>query len=265
MTEIDRYEPGTFSWVDVQTTDPEAGKRFYTQLFGWEAEDMPAGGAGVYTMFSLRGRYVSALSEMSGEQFEGVPPHWNSYVTVDDVDERAKAAVELGGKLLMDPFDVLDSGRMAVLQDPVGAVVMLWEPRRHIGAQLIQEPGTLAWNELLTRDTDTAARFYTQLFGWRTEEMDIEGGPPYTVFQRGDQPAGGLFEIREDMGDVPPNWSVCFAVADADATVARTEELVGSVVTPPMDIPTVGRFAVLADPQGAVFTVMQSALPPSGN
>ncbi|MDQ3766135.1 MAG: VOC family protein [Actinomycetota bacterium] len=259
MTEVDKYEPGSFSWVDLQTTDAESGKRFYTELFGWELEDMPAGDMGVYTMFRLRGRDVAALSGM-GPQFEGIPPHWNSYVTVDDVDACAKSAADLGGNVMMEPADVMDSGRMAAVQDPSGGVVMLWEPRNHIGAGIRDEPGSLTWIELLTRDIEAAKRFYTKLFGWGTESMDMgdmDTGDPYTVFTRGDQTAGGLFRLGEDMRDVPPNWSVCFAIDDIDPTVSRAEELGGRIIVPPMDIPKVGRYATLADPQGAVFSLLQ--------
>lgn len=259
MTEVDKYEPGSFSWVDLQTTDAELGKRFYTELFGWDHEDMPAGDMGVYTMFRLRGRYVAALSEM-GPQFKGMPPRWDSYVTVDDVDARAKSAADLGGNVMMEPADVMDSGRMAAVQDPSGGVVMLWEPRNHIGAGIRDEPGSLTWSELLTHDTEAAKRFYTELFGWATEEMDMgemDTGDPYTLFTRGDLFAGGLFRMGEDMRDVPPHWSVCFAIDDIDAAVSRAEELGGRIDVPPMDVPTVGRYALLADPEGAVFALLQ--------
>jgi uncharacterized protein len=260
VTEVDKHEPGTISWIDVQTTDPEAGKRFYSQLFGWDYEDMPFEG-GVYTMFRLRGRDVAALSQMWGP--EGVPPHWNTYVTVEDVDGCAKTAADLGGNVLMEPFDVLDAGRQAVIQDPTGVVINLWEPRNNIGAQILDEPGALTWAECLTRDTEGAKRFYSELLGWTPEKSDLvdaeSGGEPYTLFKKGEQTVGGLSKITDDLGDMPPNWSICFAVEDAEATARKAQELGGSILMPPTEMPSIGKFASVADPQGAVFAILQPA------
>jgi predicted enzyme related to lactoylglutathione lyase len=256
MTVMTKYPEGTFSWADLSTTDPYAAKQFYGQIFGWTLEDMPAGDAATYTMAQLDGRYVAALSQMREDQrAQSIPPYWQSYVTVYDLDERAERVESLGGRLLAPPFDVLTSGRMAVAQDPTGATFALWEPRDHQGAGLVNEPGSLSWNELLTNDTEAARRFYTELFGWTAEDSDM-GSMIYTQFNNDDRAAGGMMKIAPEWGEVPPNWMVYFAVDDCDATVDNIQGLGGRVMAPPTDIPQVGRFAAVADPQGANFSII---------
>jgi len=252
MQETTKYPHGTFSWADVNTTDPEAGKKFYTQLFGWTSEDMPAGD-GVYTMFFKNGQEVAALSGMPPGQ-ENMPPHWNAYITVDDVDAVTAKVAGLGGTVAMPPFDVMDAGRMAAIQDPTGAFVMLWQAKNHIGAKIWGAPGSIAWNELLTHDSAKAEAFYTALLGW---EIQRSTDPEYTMFANNGQPGAGLMQIQAEWGEVPPHWSLYFAVDDCDATVAKAVELGGKVVTPPTDIPKTGRFALLHDPQGALFNVIK--------
>jgi uncharacterized protein len=158
MVEKTKYEPGTFCWVELATKDSAAAKRFYTSLFGWEVDDMPIPDGGTYTMLKKNGKQVGALYQL-GPQQQGVPPHWNSYVSVASADASAAKAKSLGATVMVEPFDVLDAGRMAVVSDPAGAVVSLWEPRRHIGAQLVNEPGSSCWNELYTTDPRKAADF----------------------------------------------------------------------------------------------------------
>jgi predicted enzyme related to lactoylglutathione lyase len=153
MGERTSYEPGTFSWVDLGTADPDGAKAFYAGVFGWEFEDMPAGDRGTYTMCRLDGKDVCAIARQSEQEREqGVPAHWSNYVTVDDIDTRAPRIGELNGQLIMPPFDVLEAGRMALASDPTGAVFAMWEPRSHIGARLVNAPGALNWNELATGD-----------------------------------------------------------------------------------------------------------------
>lgn len=264
MQEVTKYPHGTFSWVDLATTDQEAAKAFYTELFGWEAVDLPIGDGQLYTMLQLHGRDVAALSTMQAEmQAMGIPPHWNSYITVDDVDELAGKVADAGGTVIAPPFDVLDSGRMAVIQDPTGANVALWQPRNHIGARVVNIPGALVWNELMTRDPQQASNFYTVLLGWEAEHDEKMN---YTMLKNNGRMAGGIFQMGEDMAHVPPNWSVYFSVADCDATVAKAVELGGQILKPAADIPGMGRFAVLQDPQGGVFNVVYFAQvdPPPG-
>jgi predicted enzyme related to lactoylglutathione lyase len=261
MPEVTQHPPGTPSWADLGTTDTGDAKRFYTSLFGWEAFDMPAG-EGTYTMLNLRGKPVAALAEQQKEQRDrGIPPAWLTYVTVASADEAATRARSAGGTVLMDPFDVMDVGRMAVISDPSGAPFAVWEPRAHIGAQIVNEPGSITWTELATRDIEGSKSFYRELFGWGEETHDM-GPTSYTEFKRGDRSIAGMMPISEEWGQMPPNWMVYFAVDDCDDAVRRAEELGGKVAVQPTDIPDVGRFSVLQDPQGAHFSVMKLARTP---
>lgn len=258
MSEVHAYAPGTFSWIDLGTTDPDQAKRFYSELFGWEVNDMPMGDGTFYTMFQVGGRDVSALYGLSREQREqGVSPHWLSYVTVTSVDEAAARAGALGGTVLSGPHDVFDAGRMAVVQDPTGAPFALWQAGTHIGASRIGEPGTLCWNELATRDADAAEAFYTNLFAWSTKKENMGDLGTYTVFADGDRQAGGMYQLNGEMAGMPSHWTVYIAVDDCDARTERARALGADVRVPPMDIPNVGRFALLQDPQGAVFAIIK--------
>jgi predicted enzyme related to lactoylglutathione lyase len=260
MTEFTTYASGTFCWVDLATNDTEAAKTFYTQLFDWTATDVPAGEAGIYTMLEKAGKNVCALYQMPAEMNPTeTPPYWLSYVSVTNVDESTDKAQSLGGQVLQPPCDVMDSGRMSLIQDPTGAVVALWQPQAHHGADLVNEPNTFCWNELQTKDLKKAADFYAQLFGWTTQTTNNAQGGDYTEFLLGDKSGAGLIEIQSDWGDVPPNWGVYFAVENCDATLEKATSLGGRVDMPIMDLQDVGRFAVLQDPQGAYFTVIQMA------
>lgn len=257
MSEVNEYAPGTFSWVDLATTDARAARQFYTGLFEWSFEDLPMGEGNFYTMLKHKGKEVAALYEQVPEQrSQGVPPHWLSYVTVSDADESANKAKALGGNVLMEPFDVMESGRMALVQDPTGATFAMWQPRTHIGAQLVNEPCSLCWNELATNDTAKAGAFYTGLFGWGTQVQDT-GQMVYTTFTNNDQPGAGMMPIAQEWGDIPPHWMVYFAVEDCEAAVQKAQSLGGQVVVPPTDAADVGRFAIIQDPQGAMFSVIK--------
>ena len=256
MTVMETYAPGTFCWADLGTPDARGAKRFYTELFGWQAEDRPVGPDAFYTMFSVRGRSVAALYQQDVQPDEAAPPHWLSYVSVDGAGPTAQRARELGGTVLDEAFDVLDVGRMAVIRDPTGAVVALWEPRRHIGAGLIGEPGTPCWNELVTTDPDGAGAFYADLLEWECESHPM-GTSSYTYCRRGESLAGGMRAIDPVDGLVTPHWLLYFAVEDCEASAARTMSLGGRVLLAPTDVAEVGRFAVLQDPQGAVFAVIK--------
>ena len=185
-----------------------------------------------------------------------MPPHWNSYVSVASADASAAKAKELGAKVMVEPFDVMDAGRMAVISDPTGAVVSLWEPRRHIGAQVVNEPGAFCWNELYTTDPRKAAEFYSELFGWTKDPRHMDFGE-YVIFNKGDGMAAGMMQISKEMGPMPPYWLVYFAVDDCDRTVERAKGLGANAMMPPMDIENVGRFSILTDPQGAGFAVIK--------
>ena len=249
MPEVTRHEPGSFCWPELATTDEGGAKKFYTTLFDWSFEDSPAGPDMIYTMLKKKGKDVGALYKLGAEQ-KGVPPHWNIYVSVASADATAKKAKDLGGKVLMEPFDVMDFGRMAIIEDQQGARICLWEAKKHIGASVVNEPGALCWAELDTTDTDSAKRFYTGLFGWGAKVSET-----YTEWQQGGTSIGGLMTIPKEWGPAPPSWLVYFAVSDPDATAKRAGELGGGTIVPPTDIPDAGRFAVLRDPQGAVFAI----------
>jgi predicted enzyme related to lactoylglutathione lyase len=258
QTDATTYPPGTFCWVDLATTDTEAATRFYGELFGWEAEEQPGAG-GVYTMLRLGGRDVGALYELPEQlRAAGVPPHWAGYVSVADAEASAARARELGGTVLDGPTDAEGHGRRAAVQDPTGAFFVLWQRQGHAGAAVVNEPGSLCWNELYSSDAQAAAAFYGGLFGWSTEESASADGGIYTVFRNGEQLAAGMLQIREEWGAVPPSWAVYFAVADLDATLAKARELGATIQGEPMEV-NAGRFAFLADPQGAGFAVMQIA------
>jgi uncharacterized protein len=263
MSEIESYAPGTFCWVELSAHDSQDAKRFYTSLFGWTSEDSPIGPDQYYTMLRLRGKDVGALYQMDSQrQSAGVPPHWQSYVSVANADESAAKARELGGKVVSPPFDVMDVGRMALIQDPTGASFALWQARRHHGAAVVNEAGAFCWNELATPDPQQAGDFYTGLFGWGT--MVQEMGPMrYTTFTNGGRPAGGMYQPSPEQAGMPPAWTVYFAVDDCDGSAEKAKGLGASVLAPPADIPGIGRFAILADPQGAVFAIIKLSMPAS--
>lgn len=257
MQESVEYKPGTFCWVELGTTDGDAAKKFYTQLFEWDFTDNPVGPSGVYTILKQNGKDVAALYQMPLEMTSnGVPPHWMSYISVADADESAAKAKSLGATLMKEPFDVYTMGRMAVIQDPTGAMFALWQPGTHPGAGIVNTPNSLCWNELATRDTAKAGDFYSGVFGWEKNVQQM-GPMTYTSFMNGDRPAGGMYEPGPELGEMPPNWMVYFAVADADAILARATELGGKSCVPAMDVPGVGRMAVMTDPQGAAFAVIK--------
>lgn len=255
MGERASYEAGTFSWTDLATSDPDGAKAFYGELFGWSFEDMPTGeGSPPYSMAILGGHSVCALYGSD----QG-PPAWLSYVTVQSADSAAARAAELGGSLVQEPFDVFDAGRMAVAADPAGAVFAVWEARRSPGATLVNGPGVLSLNQLNTNDTDGAVRFYSELFGWRIEE--IQGGPQrYWGIHRGESMNGGMMELPRGAG-VPPHWLTYFGTEDADEAARRIDTLGGSVAVPPTDVPG-GRFLLASDPQGAVFALFAGRFDP---
>jgi predicted enzyme related to lactoylglutathione lyase len=256
MGERTSHPPGAFSWVDLSTSDPAGAKSFYGGMFGWEFDDLPVGDGIVYTICRLDGKAVCALSQQQEqERSQGIPPHWNNYVTVEDVDAGTAKARELDGNLLVEPFDVLDAGRMSVVADPTGAVFSMWQPRNSIGAEIVNVPGALTWNELATTDVDRVKEFYGGLLGWRCEEM--EGGPMrYVMIYNGERSNGGIRPLSEMEAGIPPYWLPYFAAASVDDAVAKAGEVGGRALMPPVTVPA-GRFAAIADPQGAVFATFE--------
>jgi predicted enzyme related to lactoylglutathione lyase len=279
MPDRDGYIPGVPCWIDTSQPDPEGAVAFYGGLFGWDFEDvMPPGSPGKYFIARLRGGDVAAVASAP----EGGPPvaMWNTYIWVESADEVASKVRDAGGRVVMDPFDVMDAGRMAVLTDPDGAAFSAWQAKAHKGARIVNEPGSLNFNGLNTRDAEAAKTFYGSVFGWET--LGLGGGaemwrlPGYGDFLEQSDPGvrermaqsgapegfedvvAALNSIADDEPEVPSHWSVTFAVDDADATAARAVELGGRVLVAPVDAPWV-RMTVIADPQGATFTASKFA------
>ncbi|MGI9607398.1 MAG: VOC family protein [Acidimicrobiales bacterium] len=256
MPTRESYDHGTPSWVDLMTTDPAGAQAFYGEIFGWDFEDNPTPDGQVYTMASKGGRSAAGMGAQPPEQIEmGIPPMWNTYLTVDDIAAAAGKAEGAGGSVMMPPMEVMEAGSMAVVVDPSGAVVCMWQPGQHIGCEVVNEHGALIWNELLTDNIEAAAPFYNALFGLNTSEVDMGGGMMYTLLECGEAQVAGM--MPPPMEGIPNHWSTYFAVDDADATVAKIQELGGSVMGPAFDVPGVGRMAAIQDPQGANFMIMQ--------
>jgi hypothetical protein len=279
MPELDRYIPGVPCWIDTSQPDPEAAAAFYRDLFGWDVEDvMPAGSDEKYFMARIRGRDVAGIGGVP----EGAPPMamWNTYVWVQSADETAAKVRDAGGSVIAEPFDVMDAGRMAVFSDPEGAVFCVWQPGRHRGAQIVNEPGSLNFNGLNTRDLDGAKAFYGAVFGWET--LGLDGGAlTWTLPGYGDHlerlnpgtrermaamgavkgfedVVASLLPIQAGHDEMPAHWTVTFATEDADATAEKAVALGGKLLAPPFDAPWV-RMTIIADPQGATFVASQFA------
>ncbi|HEX6712375.1 MAG TPA: VOC family protein [Thermoleophilaceae bacterium] len=274
MLERDGYIPGVPCWIDATEPDPEAAALFYAGLFGWELEDvMPPDSPQKYFIARIRGGDVAGI----GSQPEAAPPTamWNTYIWVESADETDDKVRAAGGQVLIEPFDVMEAGRMAVFSDPEGAVFCAWQAKQHKGARIVNEHGSLNFNTLNTRDLDGAKEFYGSVFGWKVLDLGGGGGvmwqlPGYGEFLEQSDP--GLRErmegagapkgfadvvaaaspIPDDQPDTPANWSVTFAVDDADVAADKAKELGGTVVLPPFDAPWV-RMTVITDPQGATF------------
>src|SRR6266508_146247 len=255
MGERTSYTPGTFSWVDLQTDDLDGARRFYGALFGWSYEDVPIGDGAVYSMARVQGHNVAGLGE---RQDESMPPHWNCYVTVANADAGAARAVELGATLLAEPFDVFDAGRMAAFADPQGAVLSVWQAKENIGAGLVNAPGALSWNDLLSPDVEASAAFYRDLFGWEVTAVEASDGQYWSI-TNGGRLNGGMMPLPPGGH---PAWNLYFACEDADATIARAGEHGAETVMGPIDVPNGSRFAILRDPSNAVFSVASGPIDP---
>jgi predicted enzyme related to lactoylglutathione lyase len=251
MSEVTSYNEGEFCWAELATTDQEAAKKFYTSLFGWHANDQPMGPDSVYTMLELKGKTAAALYTQDKAQSDfGIPPHWNIYIAVDNVDATAKKITELGGKFMAEPFDVMDLGRMAIATDPEGAMFAIWQAKRHIGATIREEANAFCWYEVSVNDTGKEMKFYEGLFGWGAKES-----PEYTEWTLADKSIGGMMKLQADWGPVPPHWMGCVMVESVEATMEKAISLGAKSVVPPMDIPDMGRYAIFSDPQGANLAI----------
>lgn len=249
MTE---YAPGTPIWVDVASPDVDKTREFYSGLFGWKAEVVPDGGG--YTMFYHDGKMVGAGGPtMSPDQH----PAWNTYVRSDNADETAQKVKDAGGQVVMEPMDVMGQGRMAVFADPTGAYFSIWQPQIHRGIELANEPGSFCWSELYTRDVPAATEFYKKAFNWGIEKSEFSGGE-YTLFQvDGRNVAGGLDMSAMLPDSIPPHWLVYFTVENAADAVAKAKELGATILMGPETTP-MGPIAVIQDPVGAAFAIIQA-------
>ncbi len=256
MPERTSHPSGTISWTDLETTDQEGAKAFYGGLLGWEYEDMEAGEGAIYSMAKLGGRSAAAMSGQRAEDAEkGIPPHWNLYVTVEDLDATVGKVAEAGGQVFAEPFDVFDAGRMAVIAEPGGAAQCLWKHGTNIGAEVVNEPGAMSWADLATTDAPAAQAFYSAVLGWRFEVMSEE--PPYWVIFNGERSQGGM---TVPPPGAPSNWFPYFVVEDVEASAQKAQETGATPFLGPIDIPNGGRFTLIADPQGAPFGIFEGEM-----
>lgn len=256
MSERTSYAPGTPCWVELSgTPDIEASARFYGDVFGWEVPELPnSAELGGYRRAKKGGKDVAGVSP---RMQDGQPTVWATYVSVADAAATRSKVGEAGGQLVAEPMDVMGLGTMAVFTDPAGAVCGIWQPGTFAGAELVNEPGAVGWNELSTRDPDGAKAFYSAVFGWEPNDLEMEDGGTYTEWRVEDRPVGGMLDMRGRMPDeVPPHWDVYFGTEDTDATVEKVKAGGGELLFGPMDIEP-GRFATVKDPFGATFNVMQ--------
>lgn len=252
--EFERYDDGVPSWVDLGSPDLPKSREFYGALFGWNCPEGPPE-AGGYSVCDLGGKTVAGLGPQMNPDF---PAMWMTYVNVDDAAATAAKVAPAGGTVLAGPMDVMDAGRMAILADPLGAVIGLWQPGQHTGAQVANEANTYGWSELITTDLDASKAFYAAVFGWGAADQGPPGGPPaYTEWKVADRSVGGMMLKNDNMpADMPPNWGIYFSVDDLDASLAKLKDLGGAVFMGPMEIEP-GTFAVVADNVGAVFNILQ--------
>jgi predicted enzyme related to lactoylglutathione lyase len=253
------YANGTPDWVDIGSPDMDATAAFYGELFGWTTtEPGPVEETGGYRMFLKDGKMVAGL----GPGQEGMPTFWTTYLAVDDADKSAEQVKANGGAVFVEPMDVMDAGRMAILADPAGAVFGAWQAGQHMGTELKGAPGSLTWSELMTRDVDGAKRFYAEVFGLQPSPFPGAGGQEYTILSVGDTGVGGILAMGDDFPpEVPNNWTTIFAVEDTDATMAKAASLGGSVMLEASDIADVGRVGYLVGPHGETFGVLTGVVP----
>ena len=253
MPERTEYAHGTPSWVDLATTDVAGAETFYGGLFGWDAEQMPTGN-GIYSMQRIRGVDAAGIYEQAEDQKAGgMPPSWTTYISVDDVDATTAKVAPAGGTVMMEPFDVMDMGRMSVIGDPTGAVVAVWQAKGDARARLAGEHGAISWNELMSSDVAKSRTFFEEVLG--VTHVPNPGFGDYNMMMVDGAPVAGMVQRMEGMPELPTPWLVYFAVDDCDAAFAKATSTGGSVIAPPMDMPP-GRFSILKDPQGAAFAVI---------
>ncbi|MGB7342011.1 MAG: VOC family protein [Phototrophicaceae bacterium] len=255
MYKVTSYPHGAISWADCNSTNWSTSKEFYIKVMGWQPEDIPIGDGHFYTMLKQDGETVGAVSAMQADmQAQGVPSHWSNYISVDDVDALQAKVTELGGTVIVPPMDVFDSGRMMMILDPTGAAINLWQAKNHIGAGLVNTVGAMMWNELMTTDPQKAMDFYGALLGWTFQKMDEQD---YYVILNNGRMNGGIFPLAGEMANMPPAWMVYYNVADLKASVEKVKSNGGSVHVEG-NANGVGDFALVADPAGSTFYIMEA-------
>jgi len=255
MPKIDKHATGSFCWVELGTIDRAGAKSYYSPLFGWTPADFPMGPDAYYTTFKLNGSDAGAAHTMRAEERAVTPPHWNLYIAVDNADDTARRANDLGGKVIASPFDVMTFGRMAVIQDPTGAAFCVWQPRDHHGTGVKGESGTACWAHLSSPDPGRAKQFYEGLFGWRIGAVE-QYPPDYLVIRNGEEFIGGIPPAIYRKADAPPHWMLFFLAGEVDGLAAKSKGLGGAEYMAPTSMGG-ARLAVLADPQGAAFSIIQ--------
>jgi uncharacterized protein len=257
MPHIEGHAAGNFCWFELGTSDQTAAANFYSALFGWEVNTNPMGPGFTYTIFRLEGRDCGAAYTLMPDQVQqGIPPNWMVYVAVDSTDETASKTTALGGKVIAPPMDVMDFGRMAVLQDPTGATFSVWQAKSHKGATIAGVPGTFCWGELSTPQPEKATPFYTELFGWKMMASE-NPADKYLHIMAGTQAIGGVAPVEHRDPNAPPNWMSYFLVTSCDASANKAVEMGAKVLFGPVTMEKVGRFAFVADPQGAMFALFE--------
>jgi predicted enzyme related to lactoylglutathione lyase len=265
MTTMTEYPDGLFCWVDLVAHDLEAAQRWYAELFGWKPMTQDSQGGPPYVIFEKDGKAVAGAGQMSEDMKQaGVPPMWNDYVAVADASAIEAKAKTLGAKITVPTMQVFDSGKLCFLADPQGAQFAVWEAGTHPGAGLVNAPGSFAWNELVTPDVEAAKRFYGELFGWNFETQAMPQFEYTTIKTEAGRANGGMVPMAGPQWQgIPPHWMTYFAVEKVDDSLARVERSGGTIQVPATDIPGVGRFGVVADPQGATFTLLELSDPPA--
>lgn len=257
MTTFTQSPAGTICWVELHTSDVPGAKKFYSTVFGWNYKEVPIGPGGTYYIPQLGGGDIGGTYPLSPDMAKmGVPSHWLAYFSVPEVDASVTKATSLGGKVMLPAMDVMDVGRMAVLADPTGAAFAVWTAKGP-GNTKRDEPGSFGWAQLNVTDVAKATPFYTQLFGWRAQVDPMPDGDEYTTWMIGQTMAGGMMAMPAEAMGAPSHWLVYFATADVDATHAKATAAGAKPYLPPTDIPGVGRFSVLCDPQGATFALIK--------
>jgi uncharacterized protein len=258
MPNVETHAAGSFCWIELATTDQNAAKQFYGSLLGWTANDSPMGPDDVYTMFGLEGRHTGACYTLRPDmRAQGVPPHWLLYVSVANADETAAKVAPAGGIVVVPPFDVMEHGRMAVLQDPAGAAISIWQAKTHHGTGVEGVPGTLCWADLTTPGPGAAAKFYQAVFGWQADPGKDKTG--YLHIKNGDKYIAGILPAEPRNPKAPTHWLLYFLVRDCDASTGMAKKAGAHIHVAPESMEGVGRWSIVADPQGAVFALFQPA------